>query len=302
MEGPYDDFTEATFKKLLAAVAMHYSFATFSAPPAEPHVLWRHDVDFSPHRARSLARIESDAGIRATYFIRIRGEFYNAFERPIVALFHEISATHEIGLHYEPPQANFEQVCAGLQRDRCLLEDIIEKPVRVFSFHNPMLSGTLQFDMPELEGLVNVYSREFVKEYAYVTDSSGNWQRPVEDLLDPRTAPKLHVLTHPDRWTDVGMDPGSEVREMSGSARGRRIRSLRGGGCKPGLALGKQSRPRLIGGRWAPRDRGPVPDRPVCRVSVRATAICQLQRQDMSSFEATHEYGHPERCHPCRMH
>ena len=52
--GPYDDFTEASYRQLLSDVGHLYQFGTFLEQPNRPHAVWRHDIDLSPHRGRSL--------------------------------------------------------------------------------------------------------------------------------------------------------------------------------------------------------------------------------------------------------
>src|SRR5213593_3505306 len=72
-----NDFTEARYARALELAQRNYDFASFESPPAGHHVLWRHDVDFSVHRALRLAEIEAEAGVRATYFMYPRSQFYN---------------------------------------------------------------------------------------------------------------------------------------------------------------------------------------------------------------------------------
>ena len=65
------DFTETEYDRLVRLALQHYRFASFvderDASPGT--VLWRHDLDFSVHRALALARIEAEAGAHATYIL-----------------------------------------------------------------------------------------------------------------------------------------------------------------------------------------------------------------------------------------
>jgi hypothetical protein len=75
-------------------------------PWGEKFILWRHDLDFSINRATVLAKIESEEGIRATYFINPRSSFYNPFEPSQAELIKKIiKYEHWIGLHFDA-QAN----------------------------------------------------------------------------------------------------------------------------------------------------------------------------------------------------
>ena len=97
------DFTEESFRKLLHSLEQHgYRFARYGEAAGDRHVLWRHDVDFSLHRAARLAEIEAEEGVLGTYFLNPRSSFYNLLEPKIVALTRRISSLgHEIGLHFD---------------------------------------------------------------------------------------------------------------------------------------------------------------------------------------------------------
>ncbi len=65
----FEDFTETSYREIVASARERYAFEPFGTATTSPHVLWRHDVDYSVHRAAALARIEADLGVRATYFV-----------------------------------------------------------------------------------------------------------------------------------------------------------------------------------------------------------------------------------------
>lgn len=97
------DFTLDEYRALLATLEGQgyraHTFADYHAAGgalASPHVLLRHDVDRLPGRALALARVEAEAGVRATYFFRTRPvSFHPPTIRAVAAL------GHEIGYHYE---------------------------------------------------------------------------------------------------------------------------------------------------------------------------------------------------------
>ena len=100
----YSDFTEKNYARLLRLAKKHYSFEFFGTKKTSPHILLRHDVDFSINRSLKLAEIENKLGIKSTYFIRIHSEFYNLFEKSIFEhVKNIISLKHAIGLHFEYP-------------------------------------------------------------------------------------------------------------------------------------------------------------------------------------------------------
>lgn len=69
------DFTEGELWRRLDAALPRFSFRRFGDDlGGEGIALWRHDVDFSPHRALALARLEQARGIVATYFVLLHSQ------------------------------------------------------------------------------------------------------------------------------------------------------------------------------------------------------------------------------------
>lgn len=224
------EFTEAGFRSLLSTLnANGYRFARYGEAPGEPHVIWRHDVDFSMHRAARLAEIEAEEGALATYFVNPRCTFYNLLEPEISRLLARIRRFgHEIGLHFDAGAyevANWTQtdLNRALARERSLLEAILDAPVRSVSWHNPDMSNLLDFDTDEIEGLVNAYGASLRRDYAYCSDSNGYWRyKPMAEVI-AAGHPRLHLLTHPAWWTPKPMPPSERIdRAIMG--RGRAVR------------------------------------------------------------------------------
>ncbi len=208
----FEDFTENGFRKLLRAAKGHgYQFVRYGEEKSDPHLLWRHDVDFSMHRAARLAEIEAEEGVVATYFLNARCVFYNLIEPQIARLAARIrSLGHDIGLHFDASayesahwtQAGLER---ALRREQTLLETILEAPVASVSWHNPDLSNLLDFDSDLVGGLINAYSSRLKRDYAYCSDSNGYWRfKPMMDVI-AAGHPRLHLLTHPEWWTPQPM-------------------------------------------------------------------------------------------------
>src|SRR4030042_6360664 len=101
------DFSLQHYRKTLRqALKMGFVIAGFRHYPQvrqKPKViLLRHDIDYLPRRALSIARIEKKLGIRSTYFVRVHGEYYHPFDRLSFPIIEEIiQLGHEIGLHSE---------------------------------------------------------------------------------------------------------------------------------------------------------------------------------------------------------
>lgn len=217
----YSDFTMQHYRRALAAAKDRYEFRFFDQEQtAEPHVLWRHDLDASVARAASMAAAEREAGVRATYFLRLHSAFYNPLETGTHSLVRDIVRHgHQLALHFE---AGFHRVASrralegALERDRRVIEDWFGVEVAAFSFHNPQGDGMLGFGSDRYGGMVNTYGGH-LKGYKYVSDSNGYWRH--DRLYDVLCGgpPRLHVLTHPEWWTDRPMTPRERIRGVIGS-------------------------------------------------------------------------------------
>jgi Formyl transferase len=222
-----NDFTEQAFRELLGQLkAEGYRFAGYGDRAEGRHVIWRHDVDFSMHRAAALAQIEAQEGVTATYFVNPRSSFYNLLEPAIVELARRIAGLgHEIGLHFDAAayaaekwEPDFLEKC--IERERHLLQFALEAPIRSLSWHNPDSSNLLDFDADEIAGMRSAYSRRLRSEYRYCSDSNGYWRFQPMSALIAEGHPRLHLLTHPEWWTKERLPPSERVdRAILGRAR-----------------------------------------------------------------------------------
>ena len=142
LENDYRDFTERHYMDILQKAKERYRFAFFGDAGDDPHVLWRHDLDASVHRALRLAEIEKDCGVHGTYFVRLHSEFYNLLEGAVYDRIRGIiKMGHRLGLHFEGEFYGGISDAAELERlmlrEKKLLEDWFGVRVGAFSFHNP---------------------------------------------------------------------------------------------------------------------------------------------------------------------
>lgn len=102
------DFTEKYYKTLLKKIKNKTIFYN-EINKYDNFTLWRHDIDFSVHRALSLAKLEKNLEVKATYFIQLGSNFYNIFEKETKNLIMKIiDFGHDIGLHFDFNQYNIE--------------------------------------------------------------------------------------------------------------------------------------------------------------------------------------------------
>jgi hypothetical protein len=226
------DFTEAHYRELLRLAKRNYRFVTFTDEnlhqTGEKTLLWRHDVDLSPHRARTLARIEAEEGVRATYFVLLHSPFYNGLEPEVAGIFAEIAALgHAIGLHFDGQfYGDRVDLEALLQMERRLLETTLSVPIGAFSWHNPFQGDWIESaGAASIGGMVNAYSSAIRKQFSYLSDSHGIWRfRRLHDVLSEGDQDHLQILTHPEWWTPEAMPPRARV---SRAIEGRAARSER---------------------------------------------------------------------------
>ncbi len=221
------EFTEADFRTLIEALKRGgYRFASYGDAPQGRHVLWRHDIDMSVHRAAALAVIEAELGVKATYFFNPRSICYNLLE-PAVAEKTRIiiAAGHDIGLHFDAEALGGlswtrADVELAVSAERQLLETIIGRSVSAVSWHNPDMSNLLAFGEDQFAGLHNAYSQKLRDNYIYASDSNGHWRfKPMLDVIG-EDHERLHLLTHPEWWTPTPMTVDQRVdRAFMGRAR-----------------------------------------------------------------------------------
>jgi hypothetical protein len=221
-----DEFTEAGYSALVEMARGRYAFEPFGTRLDQPHVLWRHDVDASVHRALRLAEIEAEAGVKATYFLHLHSWFYNLLEREVLDRARRIGELgHWLGLHFdlgfyrEPPGE--DELAGLLASERDLLSSLVEQPVEAFSWHDPETGPALDIDRDELAGMVNAYGRSLRENYAYVSDSNGYWRfQRLADVIESGAERRLYVLTHPEWWQEQPMPPRERMQRcIDGRAR-----------------------------------------------------------------------------------
>jgi hypothetical protein len=219
-----DDFTEDEYRRLVRLACQRYRLVHYGDYRDAPagSALWRHDLDFSVHRGRALARIEADEGARATYFVSLHSPFYNALEAEVADLVREILALgHDLALHFDPSFYVSRSMVLeeALTLERELLESLFESRVEAFSIHNPAFVQWSD-DRDEIAGLVNAYGTTLRGSWGYCSDSHGSWRsRRLRDVLEAGADERLHVLTHPEWWVPEPLEPLARVaRSIDGRA------------------------------------------------------------------------------------
>ena len=140
-------------------------------------ILLRHDVDVSLDYALKMAKLEYEHGLKATYFVLLHGEYYNALSQSSQIKIKEIfDLGHEIGLHYDTSFLSKDDKNAILQikQESEILSNLIGKKIKSIAQHNPSISTSLNFESNS--EFINPRSVDIVKEIVYISDSGHYWR------------------------------------------------------------------------------------------------------------------------------
>ncbi|HIF11200.1 MAG TPA: hypothetical protein EYQ81_16090 [Sneathiellales bacterium] len=200
------NFSLSEYDEMLSEfIGSGYQTVSFAeAAPDEQHLVLRHDVDFDLDAALTMAELEADRGISASYFILLRTEFYNIYTRHGTDVIRRLTALgHDVGLHFDPAfhQDEDTDLAAEAAKECDLLATVADQAVGVFSFHRPpqeLLAESLE--VPER---INAYDARYFRDMGYCSDSRGAWLHghPLDsDAFAKEEA--LQLLTHPIWWPE----------------------------------------------------------------------------------------------------
>lgn len=212
----FSDFTTENYRKLLRLAKKNYTFTTYQKhSEINKPIIWRHDVDFSMHRALKLAQIEKEEDVIATYYVLLHSEFYNLLEKEIFILVNKIiELGHPIGLHFD---AKFYEMKDERELEEKLIfeKEFLEKifPIKIDSFCFHITNDfTISCNKIKYAGMINAFSEYFEKQVGYCSDSNGYWRfKRLENVLTEASDNKLQVLTHPELWQDEIMPPKQRI-------------------------------------------------------------------------------------------
>jgi len=233
----YTDLCEAIAFSGYTPLTVRAYLETKDLPPRL--VVVRHDVDASPRNEPKIALVESDFGIRATYYFRYKASIF----KPDVM--REIAALgHEIGYHYETldrARGDKEKALELFRRELTAFNEFFD--IKTASMHgNPLTQWDnrdlwRKYDITDLGILGEAYLS--VHDIVYLTDTGRTWSPAykVKDMLPPDTkgggqsdsAPEvsstddviklmetgqyghLYLNTHAGRWGTSAFDWATSV-------------------------------------------------------------------------------------------
>jgi len=192
-------FDSKTYVRLVTYLRQVYRIVPLCDIPNEdvPCLILRHDIDLSLESALKMAEIESDMGVRSTYFVLLSSGIYNSFDGKNVEMIRQISGLgHEIGLHYDVNQ--YERYGGdndqSLEMELKALGLISGKRVRSISSHAPRrpssflnISNCISADDPRLREV-------------YVHDSQRLWAIKSLTILLNDSPRRVQLAIHPCLW------------------------------------------------------------------------------------------------------
>lgn len=193
------DFSFSTYNKLVKTLQKNgYKISNYNDYRKYNKVaIMRHDIDFSIEDNYRFSLYEDELGIKSTYFVLLSTGFYNPMLKRNREFLKDMKKRgHAIGLHFDTTA--YDDWKDYIQKEKSILENIIDNKVDVISFHRPVkeiLDNDLQFS-----GLINVYSKEFFKGFKYCSDSRFYWRDNPFDIINSGLYNKVHILTHPFSW------------------------------------------------------------------------------------------------------
>ena len=207
-----EDFQISNYQNLVRYAVENFTQAQYDSPDGPRRIIWRHDCDFSLSKALTIGKIDQQEGMRATFFINIHANTYNALslsgQDKIRSI---IQQEHEIGIHLDPVFyggiATIERLTEILQFEKQQYLRHFGTTPKAFSFHNPTDLES-QFQNDKYAGLINCYSKKFRDDWRYGSDSNGYWRhKAISEVLHEDVASPLQVLTHAEWWSDKPQMP-----------------------------------------------------------------------------------------------
>jgi hypothetical protein len=200
----------------------------FDKKPASFCII-RHDIDRRPKKALDFAEMESQLGIKASYYFRTKPHTF------IPGIIKQISDMgHEIGYHYEC----LSDMKGDIKKAITDFRDNLEKfrkisKIKTIAMHGAPFSHFDNRDLwknsnrkkqlkEKFEILGEVYLDIDYTDIAYITDTGRNWHSSSSNIRDKVNSsilcnfndgdelynnlinaryPKLIFQTHPERWS-----------------------------------------------------------------------------------------------------
>jgi len=186
-----------------------YKFLLFNeikGETAEKYCLLRHDIDYAPEKAIEFGRIESELGIRSTYFYQIGAWTYNTQERSCIDAIQALNSMgHKIALHFDAnwwEGTSVEELANVCSYEKETLARMTNIDISdIVSFHNPHTCADKVINKT-LSGMHHAYEPRYFSDIKYLSDSQGWYEGCLCKIFESKKYPKIQLLTHPYIWSE----------------------------------------------------------------------------------------------------
>lgn len=194
-------FSYADYEALLAELLRSRTAITYPeiVKTTGSRCLLRHDIDYGLECFGDIPTIEHQMGVRATYFLQVRSDWYNLFcPAQLRILEATLKLGHRVGLHADcPADSTSHEAAERVAREMELLRVEVGE-VDAVSFHQPpacILDNSVKIPY------CNTYDKDDMSGFSYVSDSCQKWSKedPIA-LFHATPEVSYQVLTHPVLW------------------------------------------------------------------------------------------------------
>ena len=201
------DFTYSAYTELIKLIKHNgYSIVFYGDESEQKKCILRHDIDMSMEKALRMAELEYSLGVKSTYFVLLKTDFYNPFSARSEDMLKRISDMgHTIGLHFdEVAYPHGTDIPQAIKREAGILSQAVGRKITVVSMHRPS-KETLSANY-KIDGIINSYSEEYFHNYKYLSDSRRRWRENAEEIIAGGQYQNLHILTHAFWYFDEPTD------------------------------------------------------------------------------------------------
>lgn len=176
-------------------------------------IILRHDIDFSLENANRISFVEDSLGIKSTYFILLRSDFYNILSKSNFEIIRSLQKRgHKIGIHFDSSLYLDTNLVDGLNFEIDFFDHLFNEPVEIIAPHRPdkiFLENTIS-----LGDISHTYEKKFFKDIKYISDSTGRFRfdKPHEFILSGENQ-SLQLNLHPIWWSTTSGSSPIEIVE-----------------------------------------------------------------------------------------
>ena len=194
------EFTYAAYRDMIRLLKEKgYRFCNYHHYATDERcVILRHDIDNSLDKALRLAEVEWEEGVKSTYYVLLKTDFYNPAAKKANEKIRRIAALgHDIGLHFDEsvyqgqPEDSLPEL---IRKETKILSEICDVPVQSFSMHRPNRM-TIEKNL-EVPGIIHAHGPGLFRGFKYLSARRRHWREPVLDIIREGAYDRLHILTH----------------------------------------------------------------------------------------------------------